>query len=174
MKQESTFESSSYSTSGIASGTETESNSSSVVNYLEDLYARAHDAREGYQKAAELTESQSLKQFFGENSVQRSEFALELEGLLRTMGEEPDGDASILGKVHQGWMHIVSKFSEGEANLLSECQRGEEAALESYEETLNTMELPNPVAGAVERQRDRVRGELAKLRELEVAALTQS
>lgn len=144
-----------------------EGSSSPVVNYVEELYERAHDAREGYQKAAELTDSPDLKAVFEENSAQRTGFALELEGHLRTMGEDPNPNASFYGKLHQGWMHIVAKFSDGEEALLSECQRGEEAALESYQDALDALELPQPVAETVERQRDRVKRELVTLRNLE-------
>lgn len=146
---------------------EAEGKKSSIVDYLEELYERAQDAREGYKKAAQLTESARLRKVFEENSVQRTEFALELEGLLRTMGEEPEADSCFYGKLHQGWMQIVSKFSEGEDVLLSECQRGEEAALKSYSSALDTMKLPDSVVGTVERQRDRIRHELITLRNFE-------
>lgn len=134
-----------------------------VNNYLRELYERAHDAREGYAKAAELTDDTDLKQVFTENSEQRTQFALELEGVLRALGENPDESTSFFGKIHQGWMQVIAKFSEGEEALLAECERGEEAALSSYQEALDTMELPDRVAAIVERQRDRVKSELVTL-----------
>ena len=134
--------------------------------YVQDLLERALDAREGYQKAAELTNSPGLRQFFTENSGQRATFAQELEALLRKAGVEPDYSGTLTAKIHQGWMSLVSKVSSGEEGLLSECYRGEEKALADYEDALDSMDLPINVAGVIERQRDRLKGELFTLNEL--------
>ena len=142
-------------------------------NYVESLLERAYDGHEGYAKAAELTDSDDLKQFFTENSEQRARFALELEGVLRSARREVADSGTLAGKVHQGWMALVSKFSSGEEGLLNECQRGEETALKDYEEALESLDLPSNIAGIIERQRDRIRTELVvvgNLKELEAVS----
>ena len=132
-------------------------------DYVQTLLERAYDGHEGYSKAAELTDSPDLKQFFSENSDQRAQFALELEGLLRTAERSVADSGTLVGKVHQGWMAIVSTFTAGEEGLLNECERGEETALGDYQEALEKMDLPRNIEQVVEKQRDRLKSELVVL-----------
>ena len=134
--------------------------------FVQDLHVRALDANEGYAKAADLTKSEGLKNFFGENSEQRAQFALELEGLLRKANIEPRDSGTLAGKVHQGWMALVSKVGDCEKNLLNECQRGEESALGEYQEALDSMELSPEISAVVERQKDRLKAEIVSLKEI--------
>ena len=135
-------------------------------DYVQDLHERALDAHEGYAKAADLTESEGLKNFFTDNAAQRATFALELEGLLRQGNIEPRESGTLVGKMHQGWMALVAKVGDCEKNLLSECLRGEQTALGEYQEALDSMELPSHVASVVERQRDRLKSEISSLEQL--------
>ena len=135
-------------------------------DYVQDLHVRALDANEGYAKAADLTKSEGLKNFFSENSQQRANFALELEGLLRQGNIEPKDSGTLIGKMHQGWMALVAKVGDCEKNLLSECLRGEQSALGEYQSALDSMELPAHIAKVVERQRDRLKSEIASLEEI--------
>lgn len=147
--------------------TETTTQNSKTLDYVQDLHGRAKDGHQGYAKAVELAEGKPLKDFFAENSAQRAKFALELEGLLRMESIEPDDSATLAGRVHQHWMSLVSKVSKGDGKLLSECLRGEEAAISDYQNALDSMELAPRVAEVIERQRDRIKEEMKTLSNLE-------
>ncbi len=61
-----------------------------VLDQLNKLLTRNHDAEKGYQEAAESVKDAELKSLFLTQSRQRNEFATELEREIRTLGGEPE------------------------------------------------------------------------------------
>ena len=137
-----------------------------VSNYLKQLHLRALDAAEGYERAIELVEDNSLKAFFKENVKQRTLFALELEGHLRNLEVIPHDHPSMVAKLHRSWMVIVSKFDDKDTGLLKECLRGEKESVSEYEEALSSFQMTPDVVSTVERQRDQIRSEVFSLEQM--------
>ena len=146
-------------------GVETPSRVSNPFEYMEGLLEKTYDGHHGYAKAAKLTDCPELKRFFSGNSEQRAEFAAELEGILRGTRNGLSETGTLAAKLHRGRMVLASKFTEVEERLLDECRVAEESALDEYQKITERRELPGLFAEVVRRQRDRVKDELATVKE---------
>ena len=105
----------------------TMSNTTSILN---DLIETLKDGQEGFRAAAEDVKSSDLKTLFSEYSLQRSQFAGELQSLAHSLGEkEPETAGSVSGALHRGWINLKSALtSKDEQAILAECERGEDSA----------------------------------------------
>lgn len=143
-----------------------------TVELLNDLLTKAYDAEQGYEQAAKRADEASrLRDFCLTQSSLRLSFGHEIKSLIKQYGGEPDKGASIAGKTHQAWIAIKDAVSsDDEEAILEECIRGEEAALEEYNEKLQTEGIPADVATAMMNQRNSVADALQAARIAETVA----
>jgi uncharacterized protein (TIGR02284 family) len=127
-----------------------------VIDKLNDLIETCKDGQEGFKSASEGIERSDLKTTFYEFSQQRANFAGELQGLVRSLGGDPDTSGSISGAVHRGWIDLKSAVTgRDEKAILNECERGEDYAKQAYLDALN-FALPANVAEVVSQQSNAV------------------
>lgn len=137
-------------------GTRETVDNSEVVSTLNGLIETCKDGQMGFQEASEGIERSDLKSFFSECSLQRSQFAGELQSLVRTLGEEPAESGSVAGSLHRGWINIKSAVTgKDEGSILNECERGEDSAKNAYKEALDGF-LPDYMREVIQRQHDSV------------------
>ena len=123
-----------------------------VISTLNGLIETCKDGQMGFQEASEGVERSDLKSFFSECSLQRSQFAGELQSLVRTLGGEPVESGSVAGSLHRGWINIKSAVTgQDEGAILNECERGEDSAKNAYKEALEGF-LPDYMREVVSRQ----------------------
>lgn len=140
---------------------------SAQIDALNDLLTRNYDAEKGYKEAAENVESPSLQQTFRELSQQRYNFGHELKQELTKLGGEPEKGSSIAAGLHRAWMDLRSALaSNEESNILDECIRGEEAAVKTYESTLNDTAFSTETRMIVNRQYETIQRSLQDMRRL--------
>src|SRR5688500_19435884 len=77
-----------------------------VISTLNGLIETCKDGQQGFQEASEGVERADLSSYFNECSIQRSQFAGELQSLVRTLGGDPETSGSIAGSLHRGWINI--------------------------------------------------------------------
>ncbi|MFT3742698.1 MAG: PA2169 family four-helix-bundle protein [Pyrinomonadaceae bacterium] len=137
--------------SGSYETAHTESNSD-TISTLNGLIQTCRDGQEGFKVAAEGIERSDLKTVFYEFSQQRAEFVGVLQGLVRSLGGDPENSGSVSAALHRGWMDIKSLVTgEDEAAILNECERGEDYAKDAYRDALQT-NLPANVNEVVAQQ----------------------
>ncbi|GAA4404908.1 PA2169 family four-helix-bundle protein [Nibrella viscosa] len=113
-----------------------------VLDKLNQLMTRNHEAEKGYQQAAENAKDAELKSLFLAQSRQRGEFALELDREIRTLGGLPDHDTSLASDLHRAWINIKTTFTPNDDKAtVEECKRGDQIALTDYSEILNDTTL---------------------------------
>jgi uncharacterized protein (TIGR02284 family) len=123
-----------------------------TIGTLNNLIETCKDGQNGFKEAAEAVEKSDLKTFLYDCSQQRSQFAGELQTLVREMGGDPEDSGSISASLHRGWMNIKSAITgNNEQAILNECERGEDSAVKNYKEALDT-ELPTHVNSLVRKQ----------------------
>jgi uncharacterized protein (TIGR02284 family) len=119
---------------------------------VEKLIETCRDGENGYRDAAEHVKSPQLKQFFQEQSRERSSFAVELESLLVRLGETGKKESgSAAAAMHRAWIDLKSNLGGGDKAILSSVEQGEDNAKETYTEALSSS-LPANVASVVQRQ----------------------
>lgn len=137
-----------------------------VISTLNNLIETCKDGQAGFSTAAEGVERSDLKSTFYEFSQQRAEFLGVLQGLVRSLGGDPEDSGSISGTLHRGWIDIKSAVTgQDEEAILNECERGEDYAKEAYENALKT-DLPSNISQVVEQQAQSVQAAHNRVRSL--------
>jgi uncharacterized protein (TIGR02284 family) len=141
-----------------------------VISTLNSLIETCKDGQNGFQTAAEGVERSDLKSIFYEYSQQRSQFAGELQTLVRELGGDPENTGSTSAAIHRGWINIKSIVTgKDDQAILDECERGEDVAKAAYEKATQT-ELPSNVSTVVQQQATQVKEAHDRVRALRNSA----
>ena len=129
--------------------------SESTEKKLNGLLEKSYDAEQGFKKAAENVESNSLQNFFMSKAEERLKFRNELRREILANGcEIKEHNGSIAGSLHRTWMDAKSLFSsDNEESMLEEVRNGEKAALNDYDDVLEDKLLPPTTTSILRRQR---------------------
>jgi uncharacterized protein (TIGR02284 family) len=123
-----------------------------AISCLNNLVETCKDGQQGFKEAADGIERSDLKSLFYEFSQQRSQFAGDLQGLVRDLGGDPENSGSIAGAIHRGWMNIKAAVTgQDEHAILNECERGEDIAKSEYKSALEKS-LPANIRETVQNQ----------------------
>jgi len=145
-------------------------NREELIECLNDLIETCHDGENGFQTAADHVKDSDLKALFMECSVQRAQFASELESEVRQLGGTPTKTGSVSAAFHRGWMNIKSIVTGGSDDaIVAECERGEDAAIENYQRVLK-QNLPPNVLPVAKHQFTEIKRSHDRIRDLEKAA----
>jgi len=145
-------------------------NREELIECLNDLIETCRDGENGFQTAAHRVKNSDLQKLFSKYSIQRAQFASELESEVRQLGGSPSSTGSVSAAFHRGWMNIKSIVTGGsEDAILAECERGEDAAVQNYQRALKT-NLPPNVLPVVKHQFTEIKRSHDRIRDLEEAA----
>jgi len=123
-----------------------------TMSVLQDLLERCKDGQRGYKEAAEHVKDPSIKSFFNEQSIQRGQFAAELENESHRLGKrDVDRSSSVAGAIHRAIMDLKSAITKGDKAILEEVERGEDAAKKAYQDALNEA-LPSDLLSVIRSQ----------------------
>lgn len=128
-----------------------------TVATLNRLVQICTDAEAGYRTAAECVRNRDLHDLFEVQAHQRTLFAVDLQGAIRTLGgETPATSGSLVGALMRGWTNLKSLLMNcDELAILAECRRSEELAEQAYAEALK-LEMPPDIHAILERQHARI------------------
>lgn len=137
-----------------------------AISTLNNLIETCKDGQDGFKTAAEGVERSDLKSLFYELGQQRSQFAGELQTLVRELGGDPENTGSTAAALHRGWINIKSLVTgQDEEAILNEAERGEDSAKKNYEEATQA-QLPSNVASVVQEQYTQVKAAHDRVRNL--------
>jgi uncharacterized protein (TIGR02284 family) len=143
-------------------------NREELIACLNELIETCRDGEHGFRTAAGIVKDESLKQLFDQSSLQRAQFASELQAEVRQLGGSPEQSGSVSGTLHRGWMNIKSAVASDDA-ILAECERGEDAAVATYQKVLK-QNLPPNTLPVVKHQYTEIKRSHDRIRDLEQAA----
>lgn len=127
------------------------------VDNLNRLIGINRDAVNGYREAAELVNSTAFALAFQGFARDRQAFASELANMVTDLHGDPDTDGDVKGMLHRAWMNLKTTVANGDEALLDEIVRGERAAVDVYNDVLETDLTPQ--------QRTAVANQLESIRE---------
>lgn len=132
--------------------TPTAATNDEVISTVNGLIQTLKDGQLGFKTASEDIERSELKTIFYEFSQQRAEFIGVLQGLVRSLGGDPENTGSVSGAIHRGWMDLKSAVTgRSEEAILNECERGEDYAKEAYADA-QQKNLPANIADVIAQQ----------------------
>lgn len=131
---------------------------------LNDLIQICLDGEKGFAAAAEHVTDSSLKLELMDYSMQRRDFASNLQSLVAASGEKPSNSGDISAGLHRAWIDVKSLFTSNDRHaVLAECERGEDSAVAAYRKAIDSelssdyLQLVQSQASAVERTHDRIK-----------------
>jgi uncharacterized protein (TIGR02284 family) len=123
-----------------------------VIDILDDLLESCRDGEYGFRECGAHTTAQDIKTLMLRHADECRDAGVELQGLIRQLGGEPDEGGSMGGALHRGWVSVRGTLTGySDEGMLDECERGEDAALARYRKALKE-DLPAPIRAVVERQ----------------------
>lgn len=138
---------------------------------LNDLIRINHDRVEGYEKAAAQTKEDDLRSLFTNMSTQSRQFAGELEGIVRTEGDDPAEGTTNSGKIYRTWMDVKATFGgDDRKGILASCEFGEDAAQTAYRSALKEDDVNGPVKQLIENQQVALKEAHDKIKRMRDAA----
>jgi uncharacterized protein (TIGR02284 family) len=142
-----------------------------IISTLNNLIETLKDGQEGFKQSASGVDDPQLKNLFDTLSLQRSQFAGQLQSEVVNMGEpDPEDSSSATGAMHRAWINIKSAVTNQDRHaILAEAERGEDAAVDAYEKAMEE-ELPAPIREIVSRQSVEIKTAHDKIRNLRDAA----
>ncbi len=136
-----------------------------IISDLKGLVNILNDGKEGYESAAETTESTELKSLFRNFAVQRSEYAQELKAHLAQHGGESENESGgVLGALHRTWIDIKQALSSKEDKaILGAIETGEKAAIEKFDIALEDPATHADHISLLQKQRTGIREALSEI-----------
>ncbi|SNR13911.1 ferritin-like domain-containing protein [Tenacibaculum jejuense] len=140
-----------------------------VASQLNGLLMKNYDAEKGYQTAAENVNSDVLTSLFERKAEERKKFGNELKKEIRMFGQMPQDNGSNLGTIHRAWMDTKAFFSlDNDKSILEEAIRGEKAAINEYNEVIDSKEhLPETTAKMLRSHRNTILDDTILIKKLE-------
>ncbi len=136
-----------------------------VSDDLKKIIELVNDGKEGYQDAAEATDSEELKALFSKFAGERIVYEAELKEHLALHGEESSNESGgILGGLHRTWLTIKQALASKENKaILSAITTGERAAIEKYDECIADYADHADHLTLLTEQRDGIKAALAEI-----------
>jgi len=136
-----------------------------VINDLLEVLQLVNDGKEGYQSAAEATDTPELKALFLQISGERIVYASELKEHIALHGEDAKNESGgILGGLHRTWLSIKQALSSKEDQaILKAITTGERAAIAKYDELITDVADHADHMALLKEQRAGIQAALAEI-----------
>lgn len=123
-----------------------------AISILNNLIEISKDGEEGVLKAADSIDDSKLQAYLLRRSLEVKHSAIELQGLVRSLGGKPADSASIGGYLHPRWVDLKAAIlTNDKLTVRNEIERGEDVALKTYRDA-TSRDLPSEAVLIVLRQ----------------------
>jgi uncharacterized protein (TIGR02284 family) len=130
-----------------------ETNESQTISLLNDLIRINNDRIEGYERAVNDTDDTQLKSLFHTMAQESRKFKNELLTEVIKMGGTPEEGTTVSGKVFRAWMDFKAALAgKNRKSIIASCETGEDAALDTYQDVLESGKLPPNFTSMVKQQ----------------------
>jgi uncharacterized protein (TIGR02284 family) len=139
--------------------------SNSFHEALAALHTAIVDAREGYLKAIEKADDQTVAATFRETRALHDAAHDDIHAALSAKGATPGDDGSFMGTVHKTVISVRSAVAGLDEGSLASFASGEENILEKYDDAIRD-ERDEGVAAMLRAHRQRLAGRIAEMKRL--------
>jgi len=142
-----------------------------IISDLKGLVNILNDGKQGYESAAETTDSLELKAIFRKDALERAAYATELKAHIKVHGGNADDsdNGGVLGAVHRTWIDIKQAFAGNENKaILDSIITGEKAAIEKYDAYIADYTDHADHLTLLKKQRDGIQEDLNQIQSLKL------
>lgn len=142
-----------------------------IVSDLNSLVTILNDGKQGYESAAETTDSLELKAVFGKYALERAAYAAELKAHIKQHGgnEDDNDNGGILGAIHRGWIDVKQAVTGNDNKaILDAIETGEKSAIEKYDGFIADYTDHADHLALLKKQRDGIQTDLTQIQSLQV------
>jgi uncharacterized protein (TIGR02284 family) len=124
-----------------------------VFDLVNNLIEADRDSQQGYRDAAEKIGDPNLRTFFNERSLERGQYAAELQDEVHRHSKKKDVATSgtAVGAVRRAWMDLKANLGGGPQAILTSLEAAEDSVKKAYEEAMREP-LPGNLASIVRTQ----------------------
>ncbi len=133
---------------------------------LDNIVSILRDGAKGYEHASTNLKDSEIKTLFLRLSQQRKQFIEELKVEAPKLGVTLDDSGTVKGYFHRVWMDVSYVFDTDDHNVIDDSITGEEAAVETYKETMDTKNIPKYLWDTLNNQFGLVQGAMNQLKAL--------
>jgi len=130
---------------------------SNVISIVEKLIETCRDGQNGFRESAQHVKDPAIRELFNQLSLQRAQFAGELESAVHHLSKKTDvkQDGSIGGKLHRTWIDLKANLGAGDAGIVASAEAGEDSAKKNYQE-IEHEDLPGELREIIARQAEAI------------------
>jgi len=142
-----------------------------IISDLKGLVNILNDGKQGYESAAETTDSLELKAIFRKDALERAAYTAELKAHIKVHGSNADDNdnGGVLGAVHRTWIDIKQAFAGNENKaILDSIITGEKAAIEKYDAYIADYTDHADHLTLLKKQRDGIQEDLNQIQSLKL------
>jgi uncharacterized protein (TIGR02284 family) len=133
---------------------------------VHDVITTNRDAEQGFRGAAQAANDPTMKEMFQQYSAQRAQFAVELQGAVKTLGYDPIDPQGLGGMLHASWISLKGLVTGHDIHgILVETERGEDWSLKTYRIALSRT-LPPEIGSIVQKQFEQVQAAHDRIKSL--------
>jgi uncharacterized protein (TIGR02284 family) len=137
---------------------------------VHDVISVCRDGEQGFRGAAQSVNAPKIKEMFEEYSVQRGQFAAELQAAVKALGFETIDPQGLGGVLYAAWINLKGLATGHDVHgILVEAERGEDWSLKTYRTALGKT-LPPEIAAIVRKQFEQVQEAHDRIRNLRDAS----
>jgi uncharacterized protein (TIGR02284 family) len=111
------------------------------ADVLNDILESLIDSTDGYEKAAEIADRDTFKNFFSRRAASRRAMAAAVRDEITKLGGTPEGDGTILASAHRMFMNISAAVQDNDEAAIEAVDTGEEYLRKKFEGALESEEL---------------------------------
>lgn len=145
-------------------------NNDKTISVLNDLLKITNDRIAGFAKVADKVWDNygNLRPAYDNMVAEAWEMKEELIGLINSKGGSPDNETSVSGAFHRAWIDIKNTFVSDKAeSTLENVVFGEKAAIDAFQNALNSGELCRESEALVGKQLQQLSVSYTKFKVLE-------
>lgn len=106
------------------------------TDILNDILETLIDSTHGYEKAAEIADRPTIKDFFTRRATSRKAMAAAVRNEIATLGGTSDNDGTILASAHRVFMNLSAALQDNDEAAIKAVETGEEHLRKKFESAL--------------------------------------
>jgi uncharacterized protein (TIGR02284 family) len=111
------------------------------TDILNDVLETLIDSTHGYEKAAEIADRTTFKNFFSRRAASRRAMAAAVREEIVKSGGTPESDGTILASAHRVFMNLSAAVQDNDEAAIESVETGEEYLRKKFEKALTQDDL---------------------------------